>query len=81
MALRECKQLRMTDREIEVAYLFAKGYTNRRIARELSLSVNTVKSHTRRIYYRLGIDGAGASDDRGRAKRFVAQDRLRGMGL
>lgn len=45
----------LTKREAEVADLALKGYTNRAIARELSISEHTVESHMASIMNRLGI--------------------------
>ena len=41
-------------REQQVLSLLAYGHTNEEIARELYISVETVKSHARRIYSSLG---------------------------
>ena len=41
--------------EREIADLVAKGFTNDEVARAAFVSVNTVKTHLRRIYQRLGI--------------------------
>ena len=40
----------------EVALLVARGFTNRRIAKELSISQRTVDTHVGRILQKLGID-------------------------
>ncbi len=45
----------LSTREREVLALLALGYTNRQIATELYLSVDTVKSHMRRLYSKLGV--------------------------
>ncbi len=45
----------LSDRELEVLELIAHGLTNREIASRLFLSLNTVKSHTRNIYGKLGV--------------------------
>ncbi|MEN9505152.1 MAG: hypothetical protein RI958_1078 [Actinomycetota bacterium] len=45
----------LSTREREVLALLALGYTNRQIANELYLSVDTVKSHMRRLYSKLGV--------------------------
>jgi len=45
----------LTRREFEVAELVARGLTNREIADQLWLSANTVATHLRRIYAKLGI--------------------------
>jgi DNA-binding NarL/FixJ family response regulator len=43
----------LTARELEVLALIAKGEANKRIARELSLSEGTVKSHVKNILGKL----------------------------
>jgi DNA-binding NarL/FixJ family response regulator len=46
---------RLTDREIEVLRLVARGMNNRDIAKELFISENTVKNHVRNILEKLQI--------------------------
>ena len=45
----------LSAREREIADLVAKGFTNYEVAKAAFVSVNTVKTHLRRIYQRLGI--------------------------
>jgi len=45
----------LTIREIEVAKLLLQGYTNEAIAHKLSISKNTVKTHTRNIYSKMSV--------------------------
>ena len=45
----------LSRREIEVARLAAKGYTNAQIAETLFISTETVKSHMNSIFEKLGI--------------------------
>ncbi|MGB0385701.1 MAG: response regulator [Ardenticatenaceae bacterium] len=45
----------LSDRELEVLAHVAKGWTNLRVAKSLSISENTVKFHLQNIYQRLGV--------------------------
>lgn len=46
----------LTPREQEVLQLIAVGLTNRQIADQLSLSVNTIKMYTSQLYQKLGVN-------------------------
>lgn len=60
----------LSEREIEVMRLIASGLSNPEIASHLYLSLNTVKSHTRNIYGKLGVN-----------RRTQAVARARTLGL
>jgi len=45
----------LSERELEVLRLIAKGYSNRQIADELIVAVGTVKAHSASIYGKLGV--------------------------
>jgi LuxR family maltose regulon positive regulatory protein len=45
----------LSDREIEILLLIAKGLSNREIGSRLYLSLHTVKTHARNIYGKLGV--------------------------
>ena len=47
--------LRLTERELEVLRLVAKGHNNREIARQLFISENTVKNHVRNLLEKLQL--------------------------
>jgi DNA-binding CsgD family transcriptional regulator len=46
---------RLTERELEVARLLARGFTNDEIATALFVSRNTVKTHLKSVYGKLGV--------------------------
>jgi DNA-binding NarL/FixJ family response regulator len=46
--------LHLTNREIQVLRLLWKGGSNKAIARDLFLTENTIETHLRRIYEKLG---------------------------
>ncbi len=50
----ESDRTNLTLREIEIVELLAEGHGNRDIARLLSISEETIKTHLRRIYEKLG---------------------------
>ncbi|MBN1979278.1 MAG: LuxR family transcriptional regulator [Anaerolineae bacterium] len=57
----------LSDREMEVLRLIAAQMSNQEIADALVISVNTVKTHIRRLYGKLGVSSRLAAVERGRA--------------
>lgn len=49
------KNFNLSERELDVLLLIAKGLTNKKIAEDLYISLNTVKYHIRNIYEKLNI--------------------------
>jgi DNA-binding NarL/FixJ family response regulator len=47
---------RLSSRELEVLKLMAEGQSNPEIAARLYLSHNTIKTHVRGIFNKLGVD-------------------------
>jgi len=45
----------LSDREVDVLHLLADGLTNQEIALTMHVSVNTVKTHLKNIYDKLGV--------------------------
>ena len=46
----------LTDRELDVIRLIAAGLSRQEIATELFVSINTIKTHARNIYQKLGVN-------------------------
>lgn len=45
----------LSNRELEILQLLAKGYTNKEISEQIFLSVKTVEAHRSKIYQKLGL--------------------------
>ena len=56
-ATRDDQLARLTPREVEVLSSLASGISYAQAADELSISRNTIKTHTKRIYQKLGANG------------------------
>lgn len=61
----------LSEREHEVLRLIAAGLSNKAIARRLAVSPNTVKTHARNVYAKLGVSSRTAAAARGRDLRLV----------
>jgi HD-GYP domain-containing protein (c-di-GMP phosphodiesterase class II) len=51
----------LTDREVEVLVLLARGSTNRQVAEQLGLAEKTVGNHVEHIYQKLGVSTRAAA--------------------
>ena len=51
----------LSDRELDVLRLLASDLNGPDIARELIVSLNTVRTHTKRIYMKLGVNNRRAA--------------------
>jgi DNA-binding NarL/FixJ family response regulator len=51
----------LSERELEVLYFLSQGWTNKEIAVELTVSVNTIKKHTQNIFTRLNVNNRAAA--------------------
>ncbi len=51
----------LTSRELQIVKLMAEEYSNKEIAKQLGISIGTVESHRKNIFYKLGTKNmAGA---------------------
>ncbi|NNF99609.1 MAG: hypothetical protein HKM93_09545 [Desulfobacteraceae bacterium] len=60
----------LTDRELEVLRLIAAGLPNKEIAGKLSVSLNTIKTHTTRIYSKLGVNSRSQAAIQARERKL-----------
>ena len=60
-----------TDRELEVLRLMAGGLSNKEIGDRLEMSVNTVKTHIRNIYGKLGVSRRVQAVQRAKEMRLL----------
>ena len=59
--VRRPSQSTLSDRELEILVMVAKGATNKRVAAELFISQATVKTHLLHIYEKLGVNDRAAA--------------------
>ena len=62
----------LSERELEITQLVAQGMTNKAIAAETGLSINTVQSHLRRVFIKLGVHSR--SELTRRVTPYLAED-------
>lgn len=53
--MRDLGEIKITPRDSEVLKLLVQGYSNKEIAKHLSISPRTVKQHLRTLFLRAGI--------------------------
>ncbi len=65
------QRLGLTPRELEVLALMAEGLSNREIAERVFVSENTVKTHSSRVFDKLGARRRTQAVQRGRDLRII----------
>ncbi|MEZ4699726.1 MAG: helix-turn-helix transcriptional regulator [Rhodothermales bacterium] len=63
--------LGLTPRELEVLELMAEGLSTREIAERVFVSENTVKTHTKRVFEKLGASRRTQAVQQGRALKLI----------
>lgn len=63
---RKLRELGLTPREHEILGLIAEGLSNREIAERLFVSENTVKTHSSRVFDKLGVSRRTQAVQKGR---------------
>ena len=67
----------LSDRELDVLRLLGTDLDGPEIARELVVSVNTVRTHTKNIYAKLGVNNRRAAVRRGQELDLLLRTRGR----
>lgn len=62
----------LSERELQVLGLVAQGHSNREIAEQLHLSINTVECHAKSIYRKLAVRSRGAAVHTARTQGLLA---------
>lgn len=68
---RKLEALGITPRELEILELIAAGLSNREIANRVNLSENTVKTHSSRVFDKLGARRRTQAVQLGKALRLI----------
>lgn len=68
---RQVETLGLTPRELEILERIAEGLSNREIAERLFLSENTVKTHSSRVFDKLGARRRTQAVQRGKELRLI----------
>ena len=62
----------LNSRELDILRLLERGLANKEIARNLGLTINTVKWHLKNIYVKLGVTRRGESVAEARRRRLIS---------
>ena len=61
----------LSDRELEVVALVADGLKYQEIADKLVVSLNTIRTHSKNIYSKLGVDSRTKAIDKARELKLI----------
>jgi DNA-binding CsgD family transcriptional regulator len=68
----ELEKLRISKREHEVLILIAKGMSNQEIADNLFVSLNTVKTHSSRLFEKLDVNRRVQAVEKAKALKIIS---------
>lgn len=66
------KELGLSQRELDVLELIAKGHSNQEIAEALFISLNTVKTHSSSLFSKLGVNRRTQAVQHAKENRIIA---------
>lgn len=66
------KELGLSQRELDVLELIAKGHSNQEIADALFISLNTVKTHSSSLFSKLGVNRRTQAVQHAKENRIIA---------
>ena len=61
----------LSERELTILRFLTSGLSEREIGRELYLSFNTVHSHVKSVYRKLGVSSRAEAVERARSERLL----------
>jgi DNA-binding CsgD family transcriptional regulator len=67
----ELKKLNLSSREYEVLQLLAKGYSNADIAKNLFLSLSTVKTHVSNLFLKMDVKSRTQTIEKARRLKII----------
>ena len=73
---RQLQESPISDRELEILKLVARGMNNKEIARELTVSVPTVKAHLSNIFNKLAVSSRTEAIMKGISERLITLEDL-----
>lgn len=69
---KELERTGLSQRELEVLQLMARGLSNQQIAEELFVSLNTIKTHSSKVFEKLDVQRRTQAVEKARSLRLIA---------
>ncbi len=71
LPIKKHKIYKLSQRELEVLYAMAEGLSNQEIADKLFVSLNTIKTHTSNIYWKLNVQRRTQAIQKAREQQLI----------